>query len=158
MDCDLRRFYDSLRITFSGRTEIISANFMTDIRHISDEKLRDVSFMKFFRDRERCEEKNNPRMCRRNVSLRLMLSVGSVRSARRENFSCDFKFVLNSLKPLRRDTIRVEYIFPLIDIPLCSHYRLSRPVTPHHCNYSLCVLLSLDAESSDAQGMEIICA
>lgn len=52
-----------------------------------------------------------------------------------KSFSCDFKFVLSSLKPLGCNGRWNS--FPLIDIPLCSHYRLSRSVTPHHCNYSL---------------------
>lgn len=74
MDCDLRRFYDfRLAIFFSGRTEIISVNFMTDIGHISDEKLRDVSFMKFFviaSAAENCtRRRTSPRMCRRGVFL-----------------------------------------------------------------------------------------
>lgn len=118
MDCDLRRFYDfRLAIFFSGRTEIISVNFMTDIGHISDEKLRDVSFMKFFviaSAAENCtRRRTSPRMCRRGVFLLACFpSLVFVRSERRRTFSCDFKFVLNSLKPLRRDTIRVEFIFP----------------------------------------------
>lgn len=121
-DCDLQRIFMT-RLFFGARTRLL----WRTLDGILDEKLRTMS-------RQWSHWKLLPRSERISVSHHpQFVSIGwDVKREINENFSCDFKFVLNSLKSSRRDSDqRWNVSFRLIDIPLCSHYRLSHSVTPH---------------------------